>query len=334
MYIEYFGLTEEPFNLTPDPKYIYLSNNHDEALARLQFGIEMRKGLMLLTGGVGSGKTTIIQTLMTTPKVNQKMALVVHPKIIGSKLLQSICREFGIDLDFRELTNTDILNLLYEYILKKSFSDENFTVIIDDAHNLTDDQLEDVLLICKIETNTRHLLQVILAGLPELNAKLKRPEMLPLFQRIQIQYHLKAFSYSDTQDYILYRLAQAGHSRQDLFKADAIQRIYQLSKGVPRTINVLASNALLYAFLKGLKRVDHEVINLSCDESLQESIETDDEGLGQIRDKFPPHLQNSPGKLKKRRKWLKTILYTLIITIAIIVLNIIAQYLIEYFQLF
>jgi len=333
MYIEYFGLTEEPFNLTPDPKYIFLSNEHNEALARLQFGIEMRKGLMLLTGGVGSGKSTIIQTLMTNQKPNQKVALVIHPKIIGNKLIQTICREFGIELDFGEISKTDVLNILYEYILKKSFTDENFTVIIDDAHDLSEEQLEDVLLISKIETNTRQLLQVILVGLPELSIKLKKPEMLPLFQRIQIQYHIKAFSYSDTKDYLLHRLAQAGHSRQELFKADAIQRIYQLSKGIPRTINVLASNALLYAFLKGLKKVDHEIINLSSDESLQESVETDDSSI-QIGEKFPPQLQQSQHKVKKRKKWLKPFLYAILITLAIIVLNIIAQYLIEYFRLF
>ena len=333
MYIEYFGLAEEPFNLTPDPKYIFLSNDHNEALARLQFGIEMRKGLMLLTGGVGSGKSTIIQTLMANQKPNQNVALIIHPKIIGNKLIQTICREFGIDLDFGEISKTDVLNILYEYILKKSFHDENFTVIIDDAHDLSYEQFEDILLISKIETNTRQLLQVILAGLPELPQKLKKPEMLPVFQRIQIQYHIKAFSYSDTKDYLLHRLAQAGYPRQDLFKADAIQRIYQLSKGIPRTINVLASNALLYTFLKGLKNVDHGIINLSSDESIQESAEMED-GSVQIGEKFPPQLQQSPLKVKKRKKWLKSFLFVILITLAIIILNIIAQYLIEYFQLF
>jgi general secretion pathway protein A len=334
MYIEYFGLNEEPFSLTPDPKYIYLSSIHKEALARLQFGVEMRKGLMLLTGGVGSGKTTIIQTLVANQKSNQKIALVIHPKIIGDKLIPGICREFGIDLDFRELSKTDILNMLYEFILKKSFNDENFTVIIDDAHDLSDNQFEDVLLICKIETNTRQLLQVILVGLPELSEKLKQPEKLPLYQRIQIQYHIKPFSFSDTRDYIFHRLVQAGLNRKEIFKADAIQRIFQLSRGIPRTINVLASNALLYAFLKGFKKVDHEVVDLSSDESLKESLDQENEDLVQVSEKYPAKLQKSPKKVKKKRKWPIILLYISGIVLAFIVLNILAQFLIEYFRLF
>jgi general secretion pathway protein A len=335
MYIEYFGLKDEPFNLAPDPKYLFLSEGHKEALARLQFGVEMRKGLIVLTGEVGSGKSTLVQTLVANQKPKHHAALIINPRIVGRKLIPNICLEFGIELDFNEMSKADILNILYDYILKKAFYDENFTLIIDDAHDLDSDQLMDILLLSKIETNTRQLLQVVLVGLPEMLTKLKAPEMLSLFQRIQIQYHLKSFSYSETQNFLLHRLAQAGHPRQDLFKADAVQRIFQLSKGIPRTICVIASNALLYAYLNSIKKVDYQVINAASDESLQEEVSRKEEqDLIQIQQKFPPHVKDKPPKLRKKSRWLKWLMYGVFIIIAFISLNIIAQYLIQYFKLF
>jgi len=334
MYIEYFGLKEEPFNLAPDPKYLYLGEGHKEALARLQFGVEMRKGLIVLTGEVGAGKSTLIQSLIANQKPMQNSALIFNPRIVGTNLVSNICREFGIDLNFKEMSKADIFNILYEYILKKSFYDQNFMVIIDDAHELNPEQLDDILLLTKIETNTRQLLQVILMGLPELSEKLKLPEFLPLFQRIQIQYHLKPFSYSDTQNFLLHRMAQAGHPRQDIFKADAIQRIYQLSKGIPRIICVIASNSLLYAYLKGLKKVDYKVINSASDESLQGIPAAEETGEVHIQEKFPPQLKEKPVKFRKKRRWLRWIVIALFLIVTFLSLNIAAQLLIRYFNLF
>ncbi len=335
MYIEYFGLKEEPFNLAPDPKYLYLGEGHKEALARLQFGVDMRKGLIVLTGEVGSGKSTLIQSLIVNQKPQQNSALIVNPKIIGTKLLPNICREFGIDLDFKEMSKADIFNILYEYILKKSFHDQNFTLIIDDAHELNSDQLDDILLLTKIETNTRQLLQVILVGLSELMEKLKSPELLQLFQRIQIQYYLKKFNYSDTQNFLLHRLAQAGHPKQDIFKADAIQRLHQLSRGIPRTICVIASNALLYAYLKGLKKIDYQVINAASDESLQDGLAAEEEaGKVHLQEKFPPHLKEKTPKLYKKSRWLKWVIIAILVIVSFLSLNIVAQFLIRYFNLF
>lgn len=335
MYIDYFGLKEEPFNLAPDPAFFYASEGQTEALARLQYGIDLRKGLILLTGEVGSGKTTVLQTLVANQKANQKTALIVNPKIVGNRLIQNICREFGIELDFNQMSRADVLNILYEYILKKSFYEQNFTVIIDDAHELDHEQFDDVLLLAKIETSTRQLLQVILAGLPVLYDRLKSPELLPIYQRIQIQYHLKAFTYSDTQNYILRRLAKAGRDKQDIFKADAIQRIYQLSGGIPRTISVIASNALLYAFLNKIKKIDYKVINSSTDESMQVTADKHQTiPFGRLNEKFPPRLEYPPLRSGRKRSLLKWVLITGAIILILIGLNILAQYLISYFNLF
>ncbi len=335
MYNEYFGLKEEPFNLAPDPAFFYASEGQTEALARLQYGIELRKGLILLTGDVGSGKTTVLQTLMANQKSDQKTALIVNPKIVGNRLIQNICREFGIELDFTQMSRADVLNILYEYILKKSFYEQNFTVIIDDAHELAMEQFDDILLLTKIETSTRQLLQVVLAGLPVLYERLKSPELLPLYQRIQIQYHLKPFTYSDTQNYILHRLSKAGREKQDIFKADAVQRIYQLSKGIPRTISIIASNSMLYAFLNKIKKIDYKVINLSTDESMQAGADKRPEGPeSRLNEKFPPRIKYVPSRVRRKRSWLKWIWIGVVITLILIGLNILAQYLISYFNLF
>lgn len=335
MYIEYFGLKDEPFKLAPDPTYLFLSEGHKEALARVQFGIEMRKGLIVLTGDVGAGKSTLIQNLVANQKPKQNFALIINPRIVGGNLIPNICREFGIELDFNEMSKVDVLNILYEFILKKAFYDENFTLIIDDAHDLNSEQLDDILLLSKIETSTHQMLQVLLVGLPEVLNKLKSPEILSLFQRLQIQYHLKPFSYSETQNFLLHRLAQAGHPRQDLFKADAIQRIFQLSKGIPRTICVIASNALLYAYLNGIKKVDYQVINAASDESLQQAATLEEErDMLQIKEKFPPHIKDKANKIRKKPRWLTWLLYGVLFIFAFISLNILAQYLIQYFNLF
>ena len=335
MYVEYFGLKEEPFNLAPDPKFFYLAEGHKEALARLQFAMDMRKGLVVLTGEVGSGKSTIIKSFMGNLKHDQNVALIVNPRIIGSKLIQNVCREFGIELDFNQMSKSDILNLLYEFILKKTFYRQNFSVIIDDAHELTPEQLDEILLFTKIETNTQQLLQVFLVGLPELMEKLKAPQFLPIFQRIQIQYFLKPFSYSDTQNYIYYRLSKAGLSQSDLFKADAVQRIYQLSGGFPRTITIIASNALLYGYLNGLKKIDYHAINCATDETLQKTTNNQPTAESmQLGEKFPPQFSEVPPVYRPKRKWLKWTFIGIGLIVSLLLVNIIAQYLINYFDLF
>ncbi|MBN2365389.1 MAG: AAA family ATPase [Calditrichaeota bacterium] len=335
MYIEYFGLTEEPFSLASDPEFFYPSSSQKEALARLQFGIDLRKGLLILTGDVGSGKTIVIQTLVFNRKPDQNMALIVNPRVVGSRLIPNICRELGIELDFAQMSKSEIFTILTEYVLKKSFYDQNFIIIVDDAHELSPEQLDDILLLVKVETNTRQLIQVVLTGLPDLLDKLKSPERKPLYQRIQIHYHIKPFSYADTQNFILHRLAKSGLKKQEIFKADAIQRIHQLSGGIPRTICVIASNAMLYAFLKKIKKIDYQIVNSATDETLQASV--DEEAVApevELKEKYPPRLKQKPQHLPKKRPWLTWALIALFLIIALIGLNILAEYLISYFNLF
>ena len=191
MYLEHFSLKEEPFSLTPNPDYLFLSEGHKEALARVQFGIETRRGFIVLTGEVGSGKTTIIRTYLKKHPPEQKVALVINTKVTAKNLLQNICKDFEIKADYTKLSKDGLLNILYDFILKNSFYGNNLVVIIDEAHDLGARQLEEVRLLTNLETNTSKLLQVVLVGQPELWELLNMPELRSLKQRIQMQYHLK-----------------------------------------------------------------------------------------------------------------------------------------------
>jgi len=192
-----------------------------------------------------------------------------------------------------------------------------------------------VLLFTKIATNAQQLLQVFLVGLPELLEKLRLPQFLSIYQRIQIKCYLKPLSYSDTQNYIFYRLSKAGLSHSDLFKADAVQRIFQLSRGLPRTITIISSNALLYGYLNGLKKIDHQVVNLATDESLQKMMDTQAAAdTSQLKEKFPPQFIESPPIFRPKRRWLRWIFLSIALIASFILLNIIALYLINYFGLF
>jgi len=335
MYITFFGLQEEPFNLTPDPKYLYLSEGHKEALARLKYGAEMRKGLIVLTGDIGSGKTTLILTWVAKKPEAQHTAVIINPKIVGKKFVHRVCREFGIELDFEECSKADVLNLLYEYILKKSFYKKYFVLIVDDAHELEKEQLDDILLLTKLETHTQKLIQIVLVGLPELTDKLKLDEFRAIHQRVEIQYQLRTFSYSDTKNYIFHRLFVAGCTKRDIFKPDAIQRIFQLSKGIPRTISIIASNALLFAYLHGVKKIDHQIIDSSTNESLQKMADL----KGEIKniEQTEKLLSQMEGKMKSAKKslgWWKWLMIAFFVILAFIGLIYFALIIINPYNLF
>ena len=343
MYITFFGLQEEPFNLTPNPKYLYLSEGHKEALARLKYGAEMRKGLIVLTGDIGSGKTTLILTWVAKKPETQHTAVIINPKIVGKKFVHRICREFAIELDFEECSKADILNLLYEYILKKSyehilkksFYEKNFVLIVDDAHELEKEQLDDILLLTKLETHTQKLIQIVLVGLPELTDKLKLDEFRAIRQRIAIQYQLRTFSYSETKNYIFHRLSIAGCTKRDIFKPDAIQRIFQLSKGIPRTISIIASNALLFAYLHGVKKIDHQIIDSSTNESLQKMTDLKGEMKNtEQTEKFFSQIEAKTKSAKKPLGWWKWLMIVFFVILAFMGLIYLALIIINPYNLF
>lgn len=330
-YLKFFGLETDPFNLTPDPDFIFLSDSHREALARIQFGIEHKKGFIVLTGEVGSGKTTVIRAYLQSSPPNQKISLIVNTKITSKNLLQNICRDFGIKADYNKLTKDGILNLLYDFILQNSFYGINLVVIIDEAHDLGVEQLEEVRLLTNLETNTQKLLQVVLVGQPELWDLLNMPRLRALKQRVYIQYELRPLSFSETQSYIMHRLKRAGLNKGTLFTPQAIQKIYTFSRGTPRLINVVCSNALALAFSQNKKKVDVPII----DEVLRDVIPMPVTGTQ------PPEEEKSASAVSEileipqisQKKW-KIWLFLLIFFAALIGINIVSFYIIKLLGLF
>ena len=264
MFEKFFGLTENPFNLTPDPKYLYLSEVHKEAIAHLRYGINERKGFVLITGEVGAGKTTICRALLSTLSSQTRTALILNPSLSDIELLQTINQEFGIPATYA--SKKALLDELYAFLLKVRAEGENVVLIIDECQNLAPDVLEQIRMLSNLETEKEKLLQIILIGQPELNAILASPYLRQINDRIVLRYHMGMLSRADTRDYIAHRLMISGSHGDIKFMAQAIRRIYQYSKGLPRRINALAERALLIAFLKGTRKINGPIVVLAIRE--------------------------------------------------------------------
>jgi general secretion pathway protein A len=255
MYSEYFGFTEKPFSIAPDPRYLYLSERHREALAHLLYGINGNGGFVLLTGEVGTGKTTICRCLLEQIPENSDIALIINPKLSVEELLATICDEFGVSYPEHNTSIKVFVDLINKYLLDALSNGHNAVLIIDEAQNISADVLEQLRLLTNLETSQRKLLQIILLGQPELKEKLSQPELRQLAQRITARYHLGPLSKKEVAAYVSHRLAVAGVQRQ-LFPSSTINKLYRKSRGVPRLINLLCDRALLGAYVEG-----HDLVN-------------------------------------------------------------------------
>lgn len=254
MYKDYFGLKDNPFSISPDPQYLYMSARHREALAHLIYALKTDGGFILLTGEVGTGKTTVCRCLLEQIPEDTEIALVLNPKLTAAELLATICDELKIDYPQHNTSIKVFIDGINLYLLKAYASGHKTVLIIDEAQNLSIDVLEQIRLLTNLETNKQKLLQVILLGQPELQAILAQPELRQLEQRITARYHLHPLSHTEVASYINHRLSIAGIERP-LFPRASINKIYRLSSGVPRIINLLCDRALLGAYVKGLNNV-------------------------------------------------------------------------------
>ena len=255
MYEEYFGITEKPFSIAPDPRYLYMSDGHREALAHLMYGLANNGGFVLLTGEVGAGKTTVCRRLLQMVPENMEVAFIVNPKVSVAELLATICDEFSIVYPPGNSSIKVFLDRINNYLLNAHAQGKNTLLIIDEAQNLDNDLLEQVRLLTNLETNQRKLLQIILVGQPELRDRLDSPGLQQLTQRITARYHLGPLTKEETRAYVLHRLRIAGIKEQ-IFSIAALRQLYELSQGIPRLINVLCDRALLGAYVQGLDMVD------------------------------------------------------------------------------
>ena len=258
MYLDFYGFREKPFNLTPDPRFVFLSKTHREAFAHLLYGINNRVGFIALTGEVGSGKTTVLRALLGQLDTDHyRTALIFNPCLSPEVLLQNINREFGIP------TNTSnhpiFLDSLNVFLLQQNAEGRTVVLVIDEAQNLEASVLEQIRLISNLETDREKLIQIVLAGQPEFVQILKRNEMRQLSQRINVRYHLQALDFQDMVHYISHRLSVAGGRGEIIFSKSALKRIFRYSKGLPRLVNAVCDRALLAGYTRDSAKIDSRI---------------------------------------------------------------------------
>jgi len=279
MYAPYFGLTKAPFSIAPDPRLLFMSEQHREALAHLLYGLGGRDGagggggFVLLTGEIGTGKTTVCRLLLEQVPAHCNVAYIFNPKLTAIELLQSICDEFHIAVPQKQQlppTVKDYLDPLNAFLLQAHAAGRNNVLIIDEAQKLSASVLEQLRLLTNLETSERKLLQIVLIGQPQLRKLLRRPELEQLAQRVIARFHLRALDMKETVQYIRHRLEVCGLNREMPFDPAALQRIHHISRGVPRRINLLCDRALLGAFSSGESRVNRRIVDKAAAEVFDE----------------------------------------------------------------
>src|SRR3989304_9324961 len=261
IYCEHFGLTREPFNITPDPSFLYVSGGRKEALAQLVYGIKSRRGFVVLTGEVGTGKTTLIQSLLEELNGSTKTALIFNMIVSPKDLLRYVCEKFGLVSDRENQREMhDSLSLLQRFLLDTYRNGDNVAVIIDEAQNLPTEVLENVRLLSNFETTRGTLLQILLVGQPELSSRLNASELRQIKQRVALRHHLNPLNISECRAYIARRLEVAGGDLS-LLTPEAAGAVHSYSSGIPRLINILCDNGLLTAYALRNKRVETAMIS-------------------------------------------------------------------------
>ncbi len=253
MYEDFFGFTEEPFKLTPDPEFFYSSEIHDDAINTLEYAISKRRGIIVLTGEVGTGKTTLIRVLLDK-LVNTEVSLILNPFLSADEILKSIASDFGIQTD-QVNDRGELFNLLLQFAVEQYKNGKNSLIIVDEAQHLSFESMEMIRQISNIEMENAKLVQVLLVGQAELIDKLNQPEYRQIRQRIAYWVYLKPLSFEDTRNYINHRVYQALRYRRYIFKDKAIKKIYRATKGNPREINQVGDLALMVAASRGHKYV-------------------------------------------------------------------------------
>lgn len=258
MYENFYGFKEKPFHIVPNPKYLYLSPKHQNALTYLEYGLAEGVGFILLTGEIGTGKTTLIRHILNQIESKIEVAVVFNTNFSSDQFLSVILNEFELTGEYENKAKK--LDIFYQFLIKKYAEGKRVLLIIDEAQNLSNEVLEEVRMLSNLQTDEQMLLQIMLVGQPELKLKLKSPNLIQFTQRIAVNYHLAALSREEVAQYISFRIEKVG-GKLDLFTQEAIDVIYKASGGIPRTINLLCDSALVYGFADELKIIDASIID-------------------------------------------------------------------------
>lgn len=264
MYLDYYGLTEPPFDITPNPRFLFYSAKHREAFNHLLYGIRERKGFVQLTGEVGAGKTTLCRAMLEQLDGNYSTALILNPVLSADELMKAIAIEFGLDV--KGMDRLETIAAINNFLLWHVEKGKDAVLIIDEAQDLTDELLEQARLLSNLETDNRKLLQIVLLGQPELRDRLNSPRLKQLRQRITVRFHLPPLSRVEVSRYIQHRLAVSGAKGAPHFTQPALWRIYRYSGGIPRLVNAVCDKALLAGYVNQTERLDYRVIGVAIQE--------------------------------------------------------------------
>lgn len=264
MYCKFYGLKERPFNVTSDPTFFFLSQKHKEALSHLLYGVSQRKGIIVVTGEIGTGKTTLCRFFLNQLGKNVKTAFILNPNFSELQLLEAIIRDFGIIP--KSKSRFSLIWELNKFLLKEAQAGNNVILIVDESQNLKPRQLEQIRLLSNLETEKDKLIQIILVGQPELNQNLSLFELRQLQQRIMVRYHVSPLDKNDVKNYINYRLRIAGPDSRLTFSEESVEAIFNFSMGVPRLINIICDRALLAAFTEENNIITVNIINKCVEE--------------------------------------------------------------------
>ncbi len=286
MYLAFYGLREKPFNATPDPRFLYMTPGHREALAQLLYGVQESKGFIVLTGKVGTGKTTLLHALRQRLNGHTAVSFVFNPTLPFEGILEYVLEDLGIARG--ETSHAQRLMGLNNFLIERRRAGQNTVLILDEAQNLDPRTLEQVRLLSNFETPTDKLLQILLIGQPELKAKLQLPELQQLRQRIGLRCHIPPLTPEETREYIRTRLWIAGARDLGLFTERAVARISEYSEGIPRLVNILCDHCLLFGYADQKRRVDGEAV--------EQAIEYLEEGIGRPK-RQPSGLQTWARKM-------------------------------------
>ena len=293
MYREHYGLLRTPFEMTPDPAFLYLGETHREGLATLVYGVQSGKGFVMLTGEVGTGKTTLLHALLGQLDASTASAFLFNPKLEPLDFFRILFDEYGIEETCR--TKAEYLLALNRFLIERLSRNEKTLLIIDEAQTLSSAMLEEVRLLSNLETPTSKLLQIMLVGQPELNQVLARPELRQLRQRIVLRHQLRPFDEKDLGAYIDERLTLAGYTGKGIFKRSALKEIFDVTGGVPRVVNIVCDGALLAGYARGKTLLGSDVIR-EVARDLQLSGE-----VGEFSAETPEAERSVP---RKKRRWL------------------------------